>query len=359
MITHIIHGSDIPKELVSAIEEQLAAETGILKFKFHTVDDGHLKAGNWIPLQDLFDAGHRFREANQIPVNDFVITLTDRSNAQNYYASLDPLNTRTGFIHTGDWERYIDCVRELPIAFTIVNLLVVYYTCPIFSQMEKHLHKKHIGCANDLCTQKYEVIFKLRTGDICKDCIEAMRRNNWSILGIDHAMRIMSALSKQMLFNNHFDDIIESSRIRIEIGKYDRGTLSLPEYGGLIIDMDPMDLAFYLFFLRYKGDTGLHMTVFSNPWAREAFGKIYGKFKPLISEAEMDVLIDKLANRKSNIRSEIISRINGAFTSILGPRLALHYLIKGERSKPFRIEVPLTKVEVINFKSWMELPNPN
>ena len=202
MNTHIIHGSDIPETLVSAIEKHLAAEPGILKFTFHRVDDRHLAAGEGIPLQDLFDAGRRFREANSIPNKDFVFTLTEFPNAQNFYASLNPADTRTGFLHAGDWELFIECERELPIAFTIVNMLVGYHTSPYFHQMADFLHHRPIGCANDLCFNKREVIFKLRTGDVCSNCIQAMQRNKWSDLGIDHAMRMKKDCIRSFLNNN-------------------------------------------------------------------------------------------------------------------------------------------------------------
>jgi len=353
MITHIIHGSDIPKTLTEALQKQLTAASGILKFTFNTVDDRHLyRADGGTPLEDLFEAGSRFRQANRIADRDFVIVLTEYPNAQNFYASLNPVDTRSGFVHAGDWEFYIDCARELPIAFTIVNLLVAYHTCPTFDAMYDFLHHRPIGCANDLCYNKREVIFKLRTGDVCAECIRAMQRSGWSDLGIDHAMRILSTLSSEMRFNRHFQPVMEPSGIHIDMNA---GSLILPDYEFLNIPLTPFDLTYYLFYLRYAGEDGLYQTEFEQGWAQEALFLIYQKLRPLIdNERELRLTVKTLSDMQ--VREQARARIKKIFTSILGPRLVKPYLIEGSRGKPTRIHIPLTRVNVVNFSKWMELP---
>ena len=352
MNTHIIYGSDIPKSLVSAIEKHLSAEPGILKFKFHSVDDRHLEAGEGIPLQDLFDAGRRFREAHRTPDKDFVFTLTEFPNAQNFYASLNPLDTRTGFLHAGDWELFIECERELPIAFTIVNMLVGYHTSPSFHQMADFLHHRPIGCANDLCFNKREVIFKLRTGDVCSNCIQAMQRNKWSDLGIDHAMRILSALSSDMRFNRYFQPVMEPSGIHIDMNS---AQLILPGYELLEIPLQPVDLTYYLFYLRYAGEEGLYQIVFEQQWAQDALFMIYKKLRPL-NNNDKELRATAKAFTDMQVREQARARIKKIFTSILGPRLAKPYMIQGARGKPTRTEIPIEKLRVVNFNEWEQLP---
>lgn len=352
MNTHIIHGSDIDETLVSAIEKRLAQESGILKFKFHSVYDGHLQGGDWIPLQDLFDAGRRFRDAHRIPDKDFVFTLTERSNAQNFYASLDPADTRTGFLHAGDWELFIECERELPIAFTIVNMLVGYHTSPAFDQMADFLHHRPIGCANDLCFNKREVIFKLRTGDVCAKCIAAMQRNGWSDLGIDHAMRIISALSADMRFNRFFKPVMEPSKIHIDM---DKAKLILPDYDFMEVPLQQVDLAFYLFYLRYAGKEGLYHLSFEQEWAQEALFQIYKKLRPLIRH-DNELKATARAFTNLQVREQARSRIKRKFKSLLGPRLAMPYFIESGDGSTTKTGIPLKKVKVVNFEKWDHLP---
>lgn len=353
MITHIIYGSDIPKTSIDRIKELIEKEKGILRFRFHAVDDWHLEQGDTLSLSSLFEHGRRFRMSKGNLAEDFVITLTDRPNVQNFYASLDPTDNRTGFIHTGDWELFIDCERELPVTFTIVNLLIAYHTSPNFEQMYDFLHHRPIGCANDLCFNKREVIFKLRTGDVCADCIRAMQANGWSDLGIDHAMRILTMLSQDMRFNRYFQPVMEPSRMRIDMN--DGGSVTLPEYGDLELNIPPIDLTYYLFFLRYSGDEGFFQKVFSDDWAKTAIYIIYEKLRPLMSERELRATAKNFENKE--LREQCKSRINRIITEALGSRLAKPYLIEGQRGKPFKVALQLTKVEVLNFKEWLELPS--
>jgi hypothetical protein len=354
MITHIIYGSDLPKSSIDRIKKLIEQEKGLLRFRFHAVEDWHLEQGDLLAFETLFENGQRFRRSKRIPEKEFVITITDRPNAQNFYASLDPEDPYTGFVHSGEWEHYIQCERELPVAFTIVNLLIAFYTCPSYDQVHNYLHQRPIGCANDFCFNKREVIFKLRTGDVCTDCIRAMQGNGWSDLVIDHAMRIISALSGDMRYNRFFQPVMEPSNIRFDM---ETGIVTLPAYQHLKIDLDPQDVVFYLFFLRYSEDDGLHMSVFNtDQWAKDAFALIYQRLWTHREVNDFGPVIARLADPQSNRRSECKSRINKALTDVLGSRLAKPYLIEGEPKKPFKVALPLTKVEVVNYRGWMDLP---
>jgi len=352
MITHIIHGSDIKTELIVSLQKQLAIEGGILKFMFHAVDDRHLQAGEEIPFEDLFDACRRFRSAKKISDQEIVYTLTAHSNTYNFFASLDPSDMRNGFLHAGDWHLYIDCATSLPIAFTIVNMLVGYFVIPSPDRVEDFLHVSPIGCVNDFCHYKREVIFKLRTGDVCTDCINSMQKNGWSDLKIDHAMRILSALAVEMRYNKNFQPKLGASEILIDMNT---ATMILPEYDALNIPLAPFDLAYYLFYLRYAGENGLYQTEFEQKWAHEALFLIYQKLRPLVrNERELRLTVKTLSDMQ--VREQARARIKKIFTSKLGPRLAQSYLINGSRGKPSRIDIPLTRVSVLNFSKWMELP---
>lgn len=352
MITHIIHGSDISKTLITALQKHLTVEDGILKFIFHSVDDLHLEAENWIPFDDLFEAGRRFRSEKDISDKDIVYTLTERSNAQNYFASLDPTDMRTGFLHAGDWDLFIDCDRSLPIAFTILNMLVGYFVLPSSDRFEEIFHQSPIGCVNDFCDDKREVIFKLRTGDVCTGCIRSMQQNGWSDLKIDHAMRILSALSIEMRYNAQFQPVMEPSGIHIDMKSTE---LILPDYEFLEIPLQPVDLTFYLFYLRYAGADGLYQIVFEQQWAQDALFMIYKKLRPMITN-DKELRATAKAFADLQVREQARARIKKIFTSILGPRLAKPYLIQGARGEPTRTEIPMEKVRVVNFQDWEQLP---
>lgn len=53
------------------------------------------------------------------------------------------------------------------------------------------VHKESIGCINDFCKNKKNVILKLRTGYICDDCIENAIKSNVSPQLLIHLHEIL------------------------------------------------------------------------------------------------------------------------------------------------------------------------
>jgi hypothetical protein len=133
------------------------------------------------------------------------------------------------------------------------------------------------------------------------------------------------------------------------------GHITLPGYGNLELPIPPLELAYYLFFLRYSGDDGFYQKVFSEEWAKKALYEIYWKLKPLLHEPELWEVVKKFEDKA--LREQCKSRVNRIITEALGSRLAKPYIIDGQRGKPFKVELPLTKVEVLNFRKWLELPS--
>jgi hypothetical protein len=74
-----------------------------------------------------------------------------------------------------------------------------------------------------------------------------------------------------------------------------------------------------------------------------------------MSERELRATAKNFENKE--LREQCKSRINRIITEALGSRLAKPYLIEGQRGKPFKVALQLTKVEVLNFKEWLELPS--
>jgi hypothetical protein len=59
---------------------------------------------------------------------DFVILLTEVANEKNWFSALDPDNLYNGFVHTDDWEHYIDCQPQFPIAYEVIAQILHHYS---------------------------------------------------------------------------------------------------------------------------------------------------------------------------------------------------------------------------------------
>jgi hypothetical protein len=349
MKTLILHGPDITDERANGILANLTKVNGPLEFKLVKISERPDGGQGEVSLASLFAVCDRYRKSAKPAETDFVIFITDRPNENNFYASLDPENTRNGFVHSGEWETYIRCDSNIPVAFTILNLVIAWHTSPRFEDMYDTLHHRPIGCANDLCYQKRDVIFKLRTGDVCVDCIGKMQANNWSDLRIDHALRILEHLSKGMRYKQFFRPVIKESRMVVDM---DKAMVTLPDYEGVRINISPLDLAFYLLFLKRTGGNGLAFEDLGKPEILKELLDYYHKLKPLSEREELKFTADLIGNVTNKSRHERRTGVKNAFVSALGERLAEPYILVGKRAKPMKISLPVDKIMV----KWEKVP---
>lgn len=156
---------------------------------------------------DLFEWGHFFdacsgyRQENMFDEQDFLVVLTELRNASNWFSGFSMEGARTVFVHASDWENYIYAESEYPIAYEIVaNILQTLSYAKLGEDLFKYVHSEPIGCMNDMCGWKPDITFKLRTGDICQDCLAIIE----SIVGkgmIENAVALFEYLRKEMLFS--------------------------------------------------------------------------------------------------------------------------------------------------------------
>lgn len=119
--------------------------------------------------------------------DDFVVLLTnidnemskdeqDESNKDWFSAFSD----RDIFIYTKDWKELTYKSAQFAVSFQIVeNIFQSLINLDIKNWQENpHIHKKPIGCINDMCDDPSEVIYKLHAGYICDKCFnEALKKN--------------------------------------------------------------------------------------------------------------------------------------------------------------------------------------
>ncbi|MBM3417496.1 MAG: hypothetical protein FJY17_01070, partial [Bacteroidetes bacterium] len=157
-------------------------------------------AARW---RDLFQEIQQYREGYLIPEKEFAIFLTPIANRRNWFAVLDEKRPLNGFIHTDEWEHFISCDSAFPIAFEVVALALQKHIFESYDQVRTLTHSKAIGCISDLCMQKSDIILKMRTADICPDCVSKIE-NHLSAAEIHHSLSILESLRIKMLFAQNF-----------------------------------------------------------------------------------------------------------------------------------------------------------
>ena len=276
------------------------------------------KTAKW---ENLFRKCNNYRKQQNIQSDEFVLLLTDNPNEYNWFASLDEQMPFNGFIHTADWEYFISCPPEFPIAYEVIALMIQKNIFSSIDDVRLKSHDSSIGCISDFCGNKKEIIIKLRTADICSSCMEELK-TNLSMPVIFHALRIMESLRVKMLYAQNFRQESPLSKLLIT----EQHKIFLPDFGNVEIKLRPLEKALYLLFLKYPD--GIYLSSLSAH--RIELYEIYSSISSQGMLSEMKQRIDDMTNALSNSSSEKISRIKKVFEEAIGEELAKHYYIKGD-----------------------------
>ncbi|MFO0950554.1 MAG: hypothetical protein U0835_05260 [Isosphaeraceae bacterium] len=113
----------------------------------------------------------------------YLLGVTDQPNERNYFSHSLP-KERVGFLTTADWE-YLSWVPSYAyVAYALVRNLVTMLGG------RSSIHQETRGCFYDFCAHKPDYSFKIRTADVCPECLDFMR----STLAPEDVDAVVSAL---------------------------------------------------------------------------------------------------------------------------------------------------------------------
>ena len=286
-----------------------------------------IRTASW---DTFFNKCNKYRLSRSIPQEEMVLLLTNISNTHNWFASLDEMQPNNGFIHTADWEMFLSCPKQFPIAYEVVALLLHKYTFDTDKPLIEQLHSRAIGCVSDFCREKKDIILKMRTADVCGECMTKLK-SRMPMQDIIHALNIMDSLRLKMLYAQNFKQHVELSELYIHPRT---NKIYLPGFSNIEIKLRPLEKTLYFLFMRYPN--GLFLS--DLPDHRDELTNIYEHISHTGTRVEMRERINDLVNVLSNSASEKISRIKRAFEEAIGQDLAKHYYIQGGNGERKKVE---------------------
>lgn len=282
---------------------------------------------------DIFERCQAFRKANDISEFEFVILLTDKGNEFNWFAAPNPKGGRDGFVQTSGLGFYLPGLSRASIVYLITTHILRHLMFTNIREMSEGVHQKSVGCMNDFCGNKSELILKIRTADLCSDCVKRLEDKQVDPLLANQVFEIMEATRSEILFRDRYSLLKKPSRMSITGPNF---TIQFPDLANIELKLDKIEKTTYLFFLGKPEGVKLNML----DEHREELTELYLKVSPTSTR---DTAAKRINERTDNTNtqkiSETISKIRRKINDLLGNEMAEHYVIAGANGELKKIGV--------------------
>jgi hypothetical protein len=282
---------------------------------------------------DIFERCQTFRKENDTSEFEFVILLTDKGNVFNWFAAPDPRGGRNGFVQTSGLGFYLPGFSRASIVYLITTHLLRHYMFEDIREMSEGVHQKSVGCMNDFCQNKADLILKIRTADLCPDCVKQLEKKEIDPLLANQVFEIMESMRSEILFRDRYSLLKKPSRMSI-IGPNFK--LLFPDLANLELKLDKIEKTIFLFFLSKPQGVRLNML----DEHREELIELYLKVSPTSTrDTASRRIFERTDNRNTQKISETISKIRRKINDLLGDEMGEHYIIAGANGEVKKIGV--------------------
>ncbi|WP_396139863.1 hypothetical protein [Flavobacterium sp.] len=296
------------------------------------------KAKTW---EQLFAECDAFRKKKRIAEKDIVVLLTDYGNDQNWFGGVSP-SMKNFFIQTSNWKHYFGNSIDIryPIAYEVIIWVMRYYMFSNREDIYKSAHKIPIGCIMDFCGDKTQITLKMRTADVCEDCMDKFIRQDVPVLYTRQFFDILDGIQSVMTFRGRSKLILIASKIKINVTQK---KIFFTDLGNHELKLNPKEWAVYLLFLNQSKD-GIKKKELINK--REDLLNEYRKNTDISKETGNKV-VDELIDTTKNELNVVISRINKKIKNAVGDSLYDFYCIQGERGEKKFIKLDRELIDVL------------
>ena len=263
---------------------------------------------------------NNFRNNHDVGNNEFVILLTEKANTLNWFAFGD--KNKNIFIHTSEWDFYLDCNRSFPIAYQVVSKILQVLLFKDITDFGAHAHIDETrGCVNDFCKNKIDVSLKMKTADVCKDCQSLIIERSFPNPIFNQITTVFEELRKKLISVERFTSRLGPGKVLFK-GRIRK--MILLDAGDYEVRLTPLEKTVYHLFI--DNPEGIKANEIGN--YRNQLSSLYRKFYNGTNIAQFENSINALSNYFDDSIQQKISRINAKLRSTVGKNIAEYYIIK-------------------------------
>ncbi|WP_420378781.1 hypothetical protein [Gilvibacter sp.] len=263
----------------------------------------------------IFERLANYRQANKIPEETFILFLTREANWQNWFGMFDIDGRPQGFVQTSFWNELVSSESLYPILYEVIAIPLHWRMFKDAEGLEGNVHMNPIGCINDFCQDKKDIILKLQTGNICSTCYQKMMDVGMTEQEFDHIDELLDRIRQQFRIFNINRNKRRPAPLSLRNSQFYIGENKLK--------LSPIQRALYLFFLQTDHRPRTDELRDYEKEIRESYGRFYSGG----DLAEMNDIAGRIARNEDNLATQSVSRINSAISRLVISELAEHYKI--------------------------------
>ena len=295
---------------------------------------------------DLFGICIQYRMDNKIPTDEQVLLLTDKKNEENWFGAADERTLNNFFVDCSDWHYYFKGFDiRFPITYCIAGWLMRKVIFSSADEMRDALHMESIGCLMDLCLEKKQIALKMRTADICDQCLFYSEKNDSNRVYMNQLMQIMDGVRSNLMFRDRSKYLRTNSRIEF------RGMMHkmyLTDLGDLQMNLNPKERALYLIYMNHpKGIKRSELIDF-----RSELKQYYAFFSNKWDNNQINEAVDLLTDALDQNFMQVLSRIRRKFKDAVGEEQYKFYSIESHEGT---YKIVLDR-ELVSYDEHTKLP---
>jgi len=268
----------------------------------------------YLYFDELFGLCNSYRTIREVPEDAFVVLVTSIKNHKYWFSAF---NERNIFIDGEEWEYYTRRDAKYSISYQVLeNIFQSLIDLNIDDvENEPNIHIPSIGCINDMCMDKKDVMLKLRTADICDSCLDRADEKKVDPLVLEHIKTSIDNLREVFVNSNRIKSKVKPLAVYIDSKRK-------VNIGDKNIEIVPLQKVLFIFFL--KNLQGVETKLLS-----EYEDDLYEVYLEIRQSAEKDRIKRMFNPDKGGDPSFDIhkSKLNKVLLEKLGAKLAEYYII--------------------------------
>jgi hypothetical protein len=232
------------------------------------------------------------------------------------------------FVQVTEWELFFGA--EIEVSFILCYQVMAWLLKrKLFSsetEVKAAVHTKARGCMMDFCQEKRDITLKIRTADLCPDCLNIIKSKDVPFNFLNQVFSLWEEIRKNIVFRERAEFLNRTGRMIINPPKK---TLFFPDYGDIVVKLQPKEMAFYQLFISEPNGINLNsLRDHANTLKHYYF---------IITGNDDIAATENIYAIHDNVASQLISRIKKKLVDNLGETLAYYYIIERIMNEPHKI----------------------